>query len=85
MELTGKQWKELLVRVMPAAKAANDISTYKNVKITEHGKGYKIKTDRYSKRKCYTDTGHYIIVEPDDSGNLLIVEEYSETQSQSNC
>lgn len=85
MELSGKQWKTLLVKVMPGAKAANDISTYTEVEISSIIGGYKIKANRYSERKCYLDKGYYMLVKPDKNGNLRITEEYSETQPQSNC
>jgi len=85
MELTGVQWKQLATKLMPMAKAQNDKSTYSKAVITKQGDGYKIKADRYSVRKCYTDTGYYMIVEPESNGKLLIVEEYIETQAQSGC
>ncbi|MFB1037185.1 MAG: hypothetical protein QMC38_17800, partial [Sinobacterium sp.] len=85
MELTGKQWKNLIVKVMPGAKAANDISTYTEVQIDGIKGGYKIRANRYSERKCYLDKGYYMIVKPDENGNLQITEEYSETQPQANC
>lgn len=85
MEITGAQWKELIKRVMPMAKAKNDISTYSSINVSKRGKGFKIKADRYSVRKCYTDKGYYMILSPTVSGDLLIVEEYIETQSESGC
>jgi hypothetical protein len=85
MELTGSQWKQLAKRVMPLAKAKNDKNSFSNINIKEQGKGYKIKADRYSEMKCYIDKGYYMVVEPDNRGNLHIIEEYMETQPQSNC
>jgi hypothetical protein len=85
MELSGAQWKQLVKRVMPLAKAKNDKSTFSNITITKHGNGFKIKADRYSEIKCYTDKGYYMVVEPDSRGNLYIIEEYMETQPQSDC
>ena len=85
MSLTGKDWKALMVKMMPAAKQANDISRYQSVEIQRLGTGYKLKADRYSERKCYLDTGYYMIVEPNENGELLIMKEYMETQPQSDC
>jgi hypothetical protein len=85
MELSGKQWKQLLVKFMPLAKAQNDKSIFSQITISTHEKGFKVKATRYSNRKCYTDTGYYMIVEPAANGQLQIIEEYSETQSESNC
>ena len=85
MELTGAQWKQLATRLMPLSKAKNDKSIFSNTVITKQGDGYKIKADRYSVLKCYTDTGYYMIVEPESDGQLFIVEEYMETQPRSDC
>ena len=85
MELTGTQWKQLIVKVMPLAKAKNDKSTFSNIKISKYGTGYKIRADRYSDRKCYTDKGYYMVIEPDANKSFHVIEEYIETQPQSNC
>jgi len=85
MELSGAQWKQLLIRAMPLAKAQNDKSIFSNIAITKYNKGYKIKANRYSNRKCYTDSGYYMVVALNTSGKLIIIEEYSETQPQSDC
>jgi hypothetical protein len=85
MELSGVQWKQLLVKAMPLAKAQNDKSVFSEVTISNYGSGHKIKANRYSNRKCYTDTGYYMVVAPNELGTLQIIEEYSETQPQSDC
>jgi len=85
MELSGSQWKALLIRAMPIARAQADRSTYSNVEVSVSGDKATIKADRYAVRKCYTDTGYYMVVERQTNGEYLIVEEYSETQPQSNC
>ena len=70
---------------MPIARAQADRSTYSNVEVSVSGDKATIKADRYAMRKCYTDTGYYMVVERQANGEYLIVEEYSETQPQSNC
>lgn len=86
MAMTGAQWKELVIKTMPLAKMKNDRSTFSDIKITIIDKNKaKIKANRYSNLKCYTDTGYYVIAERQADGNYLIIEEYSETQPQSNC
>lgn len=85
MELTGAQWKRLVAMAMPLAKVQNDKSLFSKVSISRLNEGFKIKANRYSNRKCYTDTGYYMIVAPNRSGMLEIIEEYSETQPHSNC
>ncbi|BBW93435.1 hypothetical protein PS1M3_35220 [Pseudoalteromonas sp. PS1M3] len=85
MEITGEQWKVLVQRVMPLAKMKNDKSTFKNIAIKPEGNGYKIKAHRYSEKKCYTDKGYYMLLKRTEKGQLEIVEEYMETQPQSDC
>ncbi|USA47206.1 hypothetical protein NDN11_03530 [Acinetobacter sp. C26M] len=85
MELTGLQWKMLIAKVMPIAKASDDRSKFSNIKITPLTKKYKIKADRYSTKKCYTDKSYYMMIEPKENGDFEIIEEYMETQPNSNC
>jgi hypothetical protein len=85
MELTGAQWQQLLIKAMPLAKAKNDKSSFTNVAVSEQGKSYKIKADRYSLIKCYQDSGYYMIIAPRSGGGFHIIEEYMQTQPQSNC
>lgn len=85
MELTGSQWKALLVKAMPLARAQADRSTFSDVEVSVTGTRAKIKANRYAARKCNTDTGYYMVVERQPDAKYLIVEEYSETQPQSNC
>lgn len=83
--VSGAQWKQMAIATLPLAQMIDDRSIYSKVAISKHGNGYKIKANRYSTRKCYTDTGYYMIVEPDKLGKLQIIEEYTETQPQSDC
>lgn len=85
MELTGAQWKQLIQKVMPLAKAQNDKSTFSNVVIAENDGGFKIKADRYSVRKCYTDSGYYMVARMNEKGSLEIVKEYMETKPLPSC
>lgn len=85
MELTGAQWKQLIVRAMPIAKAQNDVSKFSDIKYIETGSGYKVKANRYSVSKCYMDTGYYMIIKSLDDEGYQIVEEYMETQPESDC
>ena len=85
MELSGSQWKALLVKAMPLAKAQADRSTYSNIEVSVTGPKAKIKANRYSVGKCYTDTEYFMVIERQSSGAYLIVKEYSETQPQANC
>ena len=84
MELTGKQWKGLIEKAMAVAKKRGDISEFKNATFSINNSEAKIKAARYSSLKCYTDTGYYMVIRKDNSG-LKIIEEYFETQPQSDC
>lgn len=85
MEFTGTEWKDFIIKVMPLSKAKNDASTYSNIVVTEIDSGYKIKADRYSELKCYTDTGYYMIVKYVTNDQLMIAEEYFETKPSQDC
>jgi hypothetical protein len=85
MEMKGVQWKELVRKAMPLAKAQNDRSEYKEPQFVIGDGKAKITARRYSVRKCYWDPEYYMIVAKQPDGSLKIIEEYSETQPQSDC
>lgn len=85
MEFSGVKWKNMMPQIMRMSGAKNDISRYSNIVISNLESGYKIKADRYSELKCYTDTGYFMIVKPNANGELLIAEEYFETKPMPDC
>lgn len=85
MEMTGTQWKGMISSAMPLAKAQGDRSDFKNVRVERYGELMRIKADRYSVRKCYWDRGYYMLISRQSDGRIRIVEEYLETQPQSDC
>lgn len=85
MEIPGVKWKALVQKVMPLAKAQNDRSEYKEPRFELTGDKIKISAKRYSVRKCYWDPSYYMVLLKQPNGSLKIVEEYSETQPQSDC
>ena len=72
-------------RILKKAEKKGDVSKFKNIVVQEYANKIKIKANRYSVLKCYTDTGYYMIIEKSNSDKYYIVEEYMETQPQSNC
>jgi hypothetical protein len=84
IELTGTQWKNLIEKAMPLAKAQGDRSEFKNVRLEAIGDDIRVKADRYSVRKCYWDRGYYMVIRRTATGPQ-IVEEYLETQPESAC
>lgn len=84
MELSGSQWKQLLIRAMPIAKERGDRSAFKNVKVSAHGEGFRVTAVRTSAVKCASDPNYHLdVVRMDD--RWVVVEEYTETVSLSQC
>ena len=53
MQLTGAQWKGLVTKVMPLAKARGDKTTFSQITISIDGKQAKIKANRFSNLKKF--------------------------------
>ncbi len=85
MAFGGTKWKSLVKKSMPLGKARGDISKFSDIKIFLNNTNVTIKANRYSVLKCYTDKGYYMVIEKDSTGKYQIVEEYMETQPQSDC
>ena len=85
LEMKGVQWKDLIRTGMPLAKAQNDRSEYKEPSFVVGDGRVRIGATRYSLRKCYWDPEYYFVVARQPDGSLKIIEEYAETQPQSNC
>lgn len=85
MELSGAEYKQLVVQYMPLARTRDDRSEFSRVRFEPEGSRVTIRADRYSLAKCYQDTAYHMVVERQALGGYLIVEEYSETQPQSDC
>ena len=84
MELTGSQFKELLVKVIPIAKQRGDTSAFENVKVSKHGDGLRVTATRISAIKCAPDTNYHLDIEM-LGDSWTIVEEYMDTVSLSQC
>src|SRR5687768_14763706 len=72
MELPGSQWKALVRKVMPLARAQNDRSEYKEPRFEVSGDKIKISAKRYSVRKCYWDPAYYMVLQKQPGGSLKI-------------
>ena len=84
LELSGSQWKQLLIRVMPIAKERGDTSKFEKVKVFAHGDGFRVTAVRTSAVKCVSDPNYHLDVVRIDN-RWVVVEEYSETVSLSQC
>lgn len=84
LEFTGAEWKALVGKLMPLAERRGDVSTYTDVQVEPHGEGYRITALRASALKCTDNHDHYMDVER-QGGRWVIVEEYMETVSLSQC
>lgn len=82
--LTGAQWKQLLVRFLPIAKQRGDISTFRDVKVFPNGDGFRVTAVRTSAVKCVSDPNYHLDVVRMEN-RWMIVEEYTETVSLSQC
>jgi hypothetical protein len=67
---------------MPVAKARGDTNKYSEVTATTEGNRAKIKANRYSEMKNYTDPEYYVILEQTASGDILVVEEHTMTMEK---
>lgn len=85
LEMTIVQWRRLITEGMRVAKEQEAKKIFKNIEITINGSTARIKADRYSNRKCYTDTGFFMVLERQPNDKYLIIEEYSEIYPHSFC
>lgn len=85
MDVTGAQWRPLVRNAMPAAKARGDSARFTNVRAEPQGERTRVRAERYSLLKCYTDKDFYVVIARDREGKLYIAEEFSETQANSSC
>ena len=76
MKLTGKQYKALIKKVMPLAKARGDISTYSDIKFEKNDDTVKVTATRYSELKKYKSP-YECILKKGKNGNWLIIKELS--------
>ncbi|MBX9849925.1 MAG: hypothetical protein K2X64_11570 [Rhodocyclaceae bacterium] len=84
-ELTGAQWQQLLGFNMAKAQKRNERSTYSKLRFTPQDKAMKITADRYSIRKCFTDSAYFMVVARRADKRLHIVEESFATHLPDQC
>lgn len=84
MEISGSQLKQLVPRILPIAKKRGDTNKFKKVKVFAHDDGFRVTAIRTSAIKCVPDKNYHLDVVP--LGNSwIVVEEYGETVSLSQC
>jgi hypothetical protein len=79
LEIKGAEYKSLLRKVIPIAKARGDTNTYADVSYQRQGARVWIRATRYSALKQYSSP-YSLLVGPDASGTWLIYEEHSVTR-----
>ncbi|TAE86967.1 MAG: hypothetical protein EAZ71_09690 [Verrucomicrobia bacterium] len=79
LKLDPKEYKSLLRKVMPLAKARGDTSTYSEVNYLEAAPNVTITANRFSTLKKY-QSPVTIMVGPDTDGEWRILEEKSESR-----
>jgi hypothetical protein len=73
------QYKALIRRAMPLAKARGDTSSYSDITFRDEGSGVRIRATRFSNLKKYSSPLS-LLVAPGAGGKWLIREELSESQ-----
>jgi hypothetical protein len=84
-QIPGAQWKLLLKKALPVAKARGDRSEYLNPRYEQKGNYLRIRATRYSILKCYNDEAFYLDIERGSNSVLYIKNMYLETQPESSC
>lgn len=84
LEMSGSQLKQLMIQAMPIAKKRGDTNTFEDVKVFAEGDGFRVTAIRTPAVKCVPDPNYHLdVVHLDNS--WLVVEEYTETVSLSQC
>ena len=78
LSFPATQYKALIGRAMPLAKAKGDYSTYSSVRFTQEPKGVRINATRYSVLKKYSSPISILV--GSCNGRVLILEELSQSQ-----
>lgn len=79
MAMPAPSYKALLRRVLPEAKANNDVDRYSDVRYTLEGDNVRITATRYSVMKDYS-APHTLLVGPDSDGTWRVLEESGESR-----
>lgn len=79
MTMPAPNYKTIIRKAMPLAKARGDRSTYSDVSYTPERDRVRIRASRYSELKNYTSP-ITLLVGPGESGRWLIYEELSESR-----
>lgn len=85
MSFTGAQYKELVPKVSPLAKARQDRSELKDLRYEAIEGGVRVRATKVSISKCYEDSGFILDLRNDGAGGFVIVGNFSNTQSRNMC
>ena len=80
ISMTGKEFKELLKKVLPLAKARGDISHFSEIQISIESNTARISAHRYSQLKDYTDESYYMVIKEIEDQKLMIIKEHTGTR-----
>jgi hypothetical protein len=79
LRMSGEEYKALIRRAMPIARARGDMDVYSNVQLQEVGDRVRITATRYSTLKKYR-APHQLIVGNTGDGGWKILEETGESR-----
>ena len=85
IDLTGKMYKEALASLLPALRASGDEITFTNIAFEPHDQLMRVTAHRYSTLHCWYDASYHADLGRKGGGTLRIVEEVSNTSSDSHC
>lgn len=84
MSLNGAQYAKLVELAMPVAKTRGDRSSFSNIRVEPVNGVWRIRADRYSHLRCYTDDSYSMDLAQRD-GKWVIVAEHITARSVSRC
>lgn len=80
----GRMYKQWVRASLQRGGSALDASQFKDVRLERRGKRLVIRANRYSANRCYWDQNYLLGLER-EGGRWLIVDEWMQTQPQSQC
>jgi len=85
IELAGKDYRQMINDNMDFARKKGQTYRFSDIRVEPQGQGARVLASRYSDSQCFTDKRFYLVLEPDQAGQLRIMEEFSESPLHSYC
>ncbi|HPQ95737.1 MAG: hypothetical protein KDI44_02665 [Thiothrix sp.] len=85
IELSGRDYRQMINDNMAFARKKGETHQFSGIRVEVLEKGARILASRYSDNNCFTDRGFYLVLAPDQEGQLKIMEEFSESPVRAYC